>query len=313
MLAPICLFTYNRLFETKLTIEALRKNKLAIDSDLYIFSDGPKTQKQLAEVNNVRNYISEIDGFKSVTIIKSKINKGLANSIIEGVSEIVEKYGKVIVLEDDLITSANFLIFMNKALDFYENEKQVQTVNGFAPFVTNPTSSDVYFQVRPFPWGWGTWKNRWDKQLFDKKLLKEKIDANPDLLKKFKKACGNDIVKMFLYSITGRNNSWYVRWTFSHFERGGYAVFPCFSFVENIGYGEDGTHCKAINSYSFKRVNEKQDSFNFKPLQIPDKNSAKKFLNYFSDKHKLLFRVKMLGSVTGRKLVFSELKMRLSG
>lgn len=312
MLAPVCLFTYNRLFETRETIDALKKNKLASKSDLFIFSDGPKNEKTRNEIDVLRTYLSEISGFKSLTIIKSDVNKGLANSIIEGVTSVLQKFGKVIVLEDDLITSANFLNFMNEALDFYQNQKNVFTINGFAPFVNNPIHSDVYFQVRPFPWGWATWADRWNIELFDKKILKQKIENNPELLSKFKKTCGNDIVKMLLGSIHGRNNSWYVRWTFNHFENEGLSVFPCYTFVENIGYGDDGTHCRSINSYIFKRVDINQLSFNFSKAVNPDSNSAKKFLTYFSDIHKVWFRINLLKSKSGRKQVFSEIRTRLN-
>jgi GT2 family glycosyltransferase len=97
-LAPICLFTYNRLAETELTVMALKNNYLAEYSDLIIFSDSAKSEEQVQSVLEIRRFIKEITGFKTVQIIESKVNKGLANSIISGVNQIFKEYEKVIVI-----------------------------------------------------------------------------------------------------------------------------------------------------------------------------------------------------------------------
>ena len=108
-IAPVIIFTYNRLEHTKQTIEALMENYLADKSDIYIFSDGPKGEIDEKEVSNIRQYINSLMGFKSITIVESKSNNGLANSVIQGVTEVINKYGKAIVLEDDIVTSRYFL------------------------------------------------------------------------------------------------------------------------------------------------------------------------------------------------------------
>ena len=150
MLAPICLFTYNRLSETIQTVEALQKNELAVESDIFIFSDGPKHEKDILLVNAVRKYIKSINGFRSITIIDSENNKGLAKSIIDGVTQIVEKYDKVIVLEDDLITSQNFLSFTNQALDFYEKNSNIFSISGYTLNLPSLSkyNKDLYLGVR---------------------------------------------------------------------------------------------------------------------------------------------------------------------
>ena len=131
-LAPICLFTYSRLEETKRTIEALKKNFLAPKSELFIFSDGPKNHETKDKVKAVRDFIKTIDGFKKITIFESKTNEGLAKSIINGVTKVVNEYGKVIVLEDDLLTTPNFLDFMNQALLFFELNLSIYSINGYS-------------------------------------------------------------------------------------------------------------------------------------------------------------------------------------
>src|ERR1700733_3957738 len=132
-IAPIVLFVHNRLETVKKTIESLQMNTLAKESELYIFSDGPKNPDDKIQVDLVREYLKTIRGFKNITIDESPKNSGLAISIIHGVTEIVEKFNKVIVLEDDLITSPYFLQFMNDGLNIYENDEKVMTINGHVP------------------------------------------------------------------------------------------------------------------------------------------------------------------------------------
>jgi hypothetical protein len=309
MLAPICLFTYNRLSETKQTVAALQQNYLATESELFIFSDGPKNEEDKLKVNEVLNYIKQISGFKDITIIESPINKGLANSIIDGVTQIIEKYGKVIVLEDDLITSPNFLDFMNQALDFYLEKKKIQSINGFSLDINS--DSDVYFHQRTFPWGWATWENRWDKNIFDKKLIIREINENTSILHRFKKSCGSDIVKMLNASLEGRNNSWYVRWVFNHFTNGTYSVFPSLSKVSNVGFNNRGIHCNHINVYksNFDLTNKRIFLLNeYKKL---DMESNALFLKYFTKSYKIWYRLKILKNQDGRRIVKNEIISRL--
>lgn len=131
-LAPIVLFTYKRLNTLKQTIESLQQNYLATESDLYIFSDAAKGIEDKESVDSVRNYIKTIKGFKSVTITESEVNKGLATSIIEGVSQILKTHETVIVLEDDLVSTNNFLDFMNESLTKYEDETAIFSISGFS-------------------------------------------------------------------------------------------------------------------------------------------------------------------------------------
>jgi hypothetical protein len=310
MLAPICLFTYNRLYETKQTLEALQKNFLAHQSDLFIFSDGPQNDNEKLKVEAVRDYIGSVKGFKSVEIIESEKNNGLANSIINGVTRTLEKYDNVIVLEDDLITSPNFLDFINQALTFYRQSAEVQSIGGYSLSLSDK-SQEVNFQTRAFSWGWATWRDRWHYDIFDKEKLKEVINTDQAILKEFKKKCGADMPKMLMDSLNNVNDSWYVRWTFNHFRSKRYAVFPAYSFINNIGHNMDATHCKGINTYVSVAVNPQKTTFTFPSFSPPDLQSNKEFLSYFSLKHKIRVRLKLLKNQNGRKQLFNEVKMRL--
>ena len=312
MFAPICLFTYNRLEETIQTLEALKKNYLASESELFIFSDGPKNEQVKLNVNEVREYLHSISGFKKCTIFESDNNKGLANSIISGISQIIDKSGKVIVLEDDLITSPNFLNFMNYSLDFYQNEKNIQSINGFSLQISNLDSGmDIYFQTRPFSWGWATWSDRWDQNIFNKQILKFEINSNISILDKFKKECGDDIAKMLLNSVNDKNDSWYVRWAYSHFKNNRYSVYPTYSLIENIGFGKKGTHCKNINPYNYKIDKRDKAEFSLIKFSKPEKRTTEKFLSYFSTNHKIVIRLKLLKTSEGRNKLLSELMMKI--
>src|SRR5690554_2038285 len=160
-LAPIVLFTYNRPDHTHKTVEALKMNKLAKESLLFIFSDGAKCEKDTEAVYNLREYLKGIDGFKSIEIIERKENYGLKRSIIDGVSTVVNEYGKVIVVEDDVVTSPTFLNYMNSALSYFENVKKVWHISGWTPRIKTANLPDFFFWRIMNCYGWGTWADRW--------------------------------------------------------------------------------------------------------------------------------------------------------
>ena len=171
--APVVVFVYNRLVHTRRTFEALQLNDLTQQSELVVFSDGPKSIGDMARVQEVRNYIKTIRGFANITINEREQNLGLANSIINGVTDIVTRYGKIIVLEDDMVTTPYFLRYMNEALELYENEERVISIHGYV-YPVNARLPETFFLKGADCWGWGTWKRGWD--LFEAdgaKLLKE--------------------------------------------------------------------------------------------------------------------------------------------
>ena len=306
-LAPICLFTYNRINNTKQTIEALKSNFLASESKLFIFSDGPKNEQALIQVKEVRDYLTTITGFKEITIYNSKENKGLANSIICGVSQIIKLYGKVIVLEDDLLSSKNFLDFMNQSLNFYKDSSKVKSINGFSLDVNRDVSSngsDVFYNKRTYSWGWATWENCCSQKAFNKDLINSLISK--ENLVNFNKECGQDMSRMLMASINGINDSWYVRWVFQHFLEKKYAVYPFKSKITNIGYGENATHCTTINVLSSRYDSSISRLFNFDKNEKEDPQLNKIFLGYFTLKFKLIFRLKLLSSVKGTRLLIKD-------
>lgn len=248
MLAPIALFVYNRLTHTRQTIEALQKNMLAIESDLIIFSDAAKTEAQVEAVGKVRQYIHQIGGFKSVTIIEREVNYGLAKSIIEGVTSIVNKYGRIIVLEDDLIVSSYFLRFMNDALNLYQNEEKVMHISGYMFPIDNESLPETFFLRTSSCWGWATWDRAWkhfNKE--PKKLLKE---FSEETVSRFNMDGAYNFWTQVEQNENGLINTWAVFWYASVFQVNGLCLHPAFSMVNNIGHDGTGENCREGGDFS---------------------------------------------------------------
>jgi len=245
-LAPIALFVYNRLQHLQQTVAALQGNELSRESELFIFSDAVKDKGDEEEVRRIRKYISAIDGFKSVTIVLREENFGLTKSIITGVTEIVNKYGKIIVLEDDLVISAFFLKFMNEALEFYEREERVISIHGYIyPVETNDVQT--FFIRGADCLGWATWKRGW--ALFEpdgRKLLDELRRRR--LTREFDIGGTYPYTRMLESQIKGRLESWAVLWYASAFLKDRLTLYPGQSFVRHIGNDGRGTNFGKSNS-----------------------------------------------------------------
>ena len=278
-LAPIVLFVYNRPDHTKQTIEALQKNELAKDSELFIYSDAAKIETAQQKVNKVREYIKSVDGFKKITIIEREKNWGLANSIIDGVTKIVNEYGKIIVLEDDLVTSPYFLKFMNEALEMYKDESKVASIHGYVyPIDGLP---ETFFIRGADCWGWATWKNKWS--IFERvgqKLLDELKSKN--LQKEADFNGSYSYTTMLKGQICGENNSWAVRWYMSAFLRNMLTLYPGQSYVQNIGFDQQGTHCGESDIFNIN-LNTK---FVFNKIKVNENLEARKKIELFLKKTK---------------------------
>ena len=239
--APIVLFVYNRPRHTRQTIEALQKNELAKESQIFIYSDAPKDERSEERVNEVREYIKRIDGFKQITIIEREKNKGLAGSIIEGVTKIVNEYGKVIVLEDDIVTSPYFLRFMNDALEFYKEQEKVMHISGYVYPIDTRGVEDTYFVKPASCWGWATWDRAWSSFKKDADLYIETF--NRRMVKDFNLNNSYDYFSQIVANKEGKIDTWAIFWYASVYLKGGLSLHPKYSFVKNIGHDGEGVHC----------------------------------------------------------------------
>ncbi|WP_195374784.1 MULTISPECIES: glycosyltransferase [Parabacteroides] len=277
ILAPIVLFTYNRSNHTQQLINSLLKNKCAKESDLFIYSDGIKNSNVTYEVLSVREYLRTVTGFKSINIIERKENWGLAKNIIDGVTSIVHQYGKVIVLEDDLVVSPYFLKYMNEALDFYEKEEQVICIHGYV-YPVKRKLPETFFIKGADCWGWATWKRGWDLFCSDGKKLLNEIEKR-NLKKEFDFDNSYPYFRMLKQQIEGKNNSWAIRWYASAFLQNKFTLYPGQSLVNQIGVDGSGTHCGVNEMFN---VSLAESPIELLETEIQESEQGRKaFIYYF--------------------------------
>jgi len=289
--APIVLFVYNRPLHTRQTVEALQKNELANESELFIYSDAAKNENAKAQVQEIRQYIKSIDGFKKVTIVEREKNWGLANNIIDGVTKIANQYGKIIVLEDDLVTSPYFLKFMNDALDFYKNKKKVWHISGWNyPIHVDEAKGTFLWSVMNC-WGWATWNDRW---AFYEKNVDEIISAfSKKDIKEFNLDGAENFWGQVLANKEGKINTWAIFWYAAIFEKGGLCLNPNISFVRNIGMDGSGVHFNDKINIS-KEILHKlnfEKTIVFEELLVEDIGKLRLIKNYYKSKKKNIFKM----------------------
>lgn len=239
--APILLFVYNRPEHVRQCIASLQANELAAQSPLFIYSDAAKTPESREGVEQTRQFIRDIDGFASVTIIEREQNWGLARSIIDGVTTQVNHFGRVIVMEDDLIAAPYFLQFMNDALETYKDEPRVGHIQG-CDFTQDTSLPDTFLIKWTGSWGWGTWDRAW--KLFNpngKELLQQLEERN--LTHRFDFNSTYGYTRMLRRQIEGKNNSWAIRWNASLFLSDILSLNAGRSLIRNTGFDGSGTNC----------------------------------------------------------------------
>src|SRR6201996_1286488 len=275
-LAPIALFVYNRPEHTRRTISYLQKNLLADESRLFIFSDGAKTDEDKAKVEQVRHLIKEVTGFKSVKVISRKENLGLANSIIAGVTQLINEYGKVIVFEDDLLSSKYTLQYFNEALIKYANEEKVMHIGAYMFEVSDKKLPETFFYRIATSWGWATWARAWKDFEPDIDKLISQFDRQK--INQFSIENTMNFWKQMQEFKTGKNNSWAIRWYASIFLNGGLSLNPSNSLVHNIGHDGSGVHSNIENIY---QVQVAQKSVKHFPTEIKENAQAYQAIKHF--------------------------------
>jgi hypothetical protein len=280
-LAPIALFVYNRPEHTRRTLSYLQKNRLADESRLFIFSDGPKTEADRTKVDEVRQIVKDVTGFKSVKITERNDNLGLANSVISGVTKLVNEYDKVIVFEDDLLTSPYTLQYFNEALDKYADEDKVMHIGAYMYALPDKKLPQTFFYRAATSWGWATWARAWkdfepdiDKLInqFDKQKINQfSIEGNMNFWKQME-----DFK-------TGKNNSWAIRWYASIFLKNGLTLNPSRSLVHNIGHDGSGVHSNNEKIYHVQVAEKPVTEF---PVELKENQQAYNAIKQFLSKRK---------------------------
>lgn len=275
--APIVIFCFLRLEHLKKLIDSLKKNSIASQSHLIFYSDAARNENEKFQVDRLREYLETVDGFKEIELVYRDKNFGLAESIINGVTREVDRFGRVIVLEDDLIVSPYFLEYMNEMLTMYELDEQVVSIHGYVyPSLNLP--SQPFFITGADCWGWGTWKRAWDIFESDGYKLQKAIIDNK-LKKKFNFDFSYPYSKMLQDQINGKNNSWAIRWNASAFVNNMFTLYPPSSFVMNVGFDNTGENCKTSEDYKVKLI---QDYKGFTKVRIVESEKGyNSFKRYF--------------------------------
>ncbi|TKT87650.1 hypothetical protein [Dyadobacter frigoris] len=284
--APIALFVYNRPNHTIRTISALQTNHLAKESDLFIFSDAPKNELANDSVEEVRKFIKSISGFKSITIIERDINYGLVKSISEGVTDIIDRFDKIIVVEDDLITHKQFLEYMNKSLDLYKNKQDVHEITGYSYINTKSISleNQSYFLKISSTWGWATWSDRWIK-FSDGLTGIESLHNDSKLKYQFNYNNSYNYYKLVNDNKKGIVKSWGIVWYWNIFKNNGLTLYPTETLIDQIGFDGSGENSKNY-------------------LQLPSRIKDQNYEFHFPDiiEESLTYRKKIIKILRFRKL-----------
>lgn len=277
-LAPVALFAYNRFNHLRATIDALLENTLADQTNIYIFSDGPRSDCNIKEVQTVRNYLRTLTGFNSITVYEREMNCGLAQSIIEGVTQILRKHEKIIVLEDDLVTSKFFLSYMNEALEKYEDKEDVISVHGYV-YPVECQLPETFLMPGADCWGWGTWRRGW--QLFnpDGKYLLRQLKLQGKI-PEFDFNGSSNFLNMLKDQINGKNDSWAIRWHASAIVNNKLTLYPARSLVHNIGNDDSGTH-SSTSSYLDTLLSSSKVDVNLIENYGVFENARKAFKQFF--------------------------------
>lgn len=284
MSIPILLFVYNRLEHTRRTVESLLANQEISQHELIVFSDGPKTVVDSSSVNQVRDFISKIKGFQSVTVYRSKTNKGLSRSVIDGVTEVLKRFDRCIVIEDDLVLSPHFLSFMRDGLSKYAADSRVASIHGYV-YPADSVLPTNFFMKGADCWGWGTWKRAWDLFEPDGSKLLEQLKKR-GLINEFDFGGSYAYSELLKKQIEGKVDSWAIRWHASIFLQGMLTLYPGRSLVHNIGNDRSGTNSGKYNIFD---VSLPKSPLSVTDIEVePSEAGYKAFVEFFTQNKQTL-------------------------
>lgn len=271
MLSPVVVFAYNRPHHLRDTLDALNRNGLAEDTELFVFVDGAKNEQEKEIVNETKRVLNDFEQrsrFRRIEATADDTNKGLANSVISGVTRILEDYESVIVVEDDIITAPDFLRYMNDCLTFYRADSRIGAISAYTPDFKAPSSyrHDLFLSKRGNSWGWATWREIW--QNTDWEVSDFAAFCNDRRSKRKFAQTQFRAVEMLYEQMQGKIDSWAIRWDYSFFVRGLYTVYPMKTKIMNIGCDGSGTHGVKENQ---KVMNVCENSYTLEGLETNDK------------------------------------------
>jgi hypothetical protein len=250
---PVALFVYNRPYHARKVINSLLCNKEALNSHVFVFCDGPRTEADVELVEKTRSIVHDLAP-PNFDIIERETNYGLAKSIISGVTKLCKEYGSAIIIEDDLVLSSSALEYFNSALDYYRDDPRVMHVSGYMYPVRDKLPSSFFYREATC-WGWATWARAWEQFQPDPKIIMNFVKEN-NLYKEFNIRNTMLFWEMLAQHSAGRIDSWAIRWYGSMFMAGGLALHPAKSLVENKGFDGTGVHCRSTSKFDVQMTDE---------------------------------------------------------
>ena len=297
ILAPIILFAYNRPWHTEQVLNALKSNELADQSHLIIFVDGPKdnaTSEQIQKIEEVKQLVHKDNWCGKVDYHFAEQNIGCRNSIIQGITKVLHQYPAAIILEDDIVTSKYFLKYMNLALKFYNNYPSVFSISAFnlsekSIPIPKDYAYDVYVSLRQLNWGWGTWANRWQLVNWDKSQIPNFMLSTKQV-EAFNRG-GDDLSRMLLEEFEEQSQAWDIQFSFAQFCNHAVSIVPCFSYTQNIGLDNSGTHTLDKTGGLFETdLSKSAPEPKFLPIIYEDKRFINAFYNAFCSSKRPLWQ-----------------------
>ena len=278
--APVCLFVYKRFEHFKKSVEALQQNYIAKYSDLYICSNAAIHDDEFKIVNDIREFSLSINGFANVTLIKNETNKGQEETFLKNITKLLNDYKKIIVLEEDMVTTKNFLNYMNDALDYYEDMKKINSIASYSVPIEGRffDYTDTYFIQRSCSWGWATWADRW----MSMKWTITKEDLYGISWFKFNSA-GYDKYNMLSEVVGQKLNAWDIKTDYTMYINDLLTVYPKKSFLWNIGMDGSGEHCGATNVFDPILIDENKIKFTFANNIVVNKKILSRFKKYYGN------------------------------
>lgn len=289
--APVILFAFTRISSLKETVKALQSNYLASQTPLFVYIDKAENPDLVPNNTQVKDFVKTITGFQSVKLIFNKKNKGLDTNVIDAVSEVLKTYDRCICVEDDIITTPNFLDYMNQALDFYQTNSNVMSIGAYGYAIKRPQKYvfDAYSYDRGCSWGWGTWRDRWQEVDWSISDVQEKLHD-----KKWRKRfnhSGSDMIMHLKRCIKG-GNMWDIRFHYHHFNKKRITIYPFFSLAQNIGFGDGATHCKEkISRFKINLSDGRQRIFKFPESTMLNPQIHKEVYYYNSLRIRIIYKI----------------------
>lgn len=244
--APIVLFAFNRPLHTRQLLESVVQSSIAKDTDLIAYIDSPINAGDFIPNQEVEKVIKNFSGFKSVLVIRRETNFGLSKNIISGITDVLNTWKKVIVLEDDLLVSPNFLEYMNDALNYYENDKNVWHISGYTENFSSLDFDKSFFWRVMHCWGWATWSDRW--QFFEKNTNSLLAKFSPSMINELNLNGAINFWDQVILNKMNKIDTWAIYWYATIFLNKGLCLNPYISYVRNTGFDGSGTNCQESNN-----------------------------------------------------------------